>query len=119
MTESVTVYGIANCDTIRKALRWLETEGIDYRFHDYRKQGLDAALLQQLVDGLGWETMLNRRGTTWRNLPETVRNHIDKDIAGREMLANPALIKRPILTLNGTLYIGFNAQQYAEIFDLS
>ena len=113
--SEIVLYGIANCDTIKKARRWLEASGIDYRFHDYRKHGLEPALLQQLVNGLGWEVMLNRRGTTWRNLPQSVRDGIDETGAMREMQANPALIKRPILALNDRLHVGFNEQQYAEI----
>ena len=116
MTDTV-LYGISNCDTIKKARRWLEAHAIDYRFHDYRKQGLEPELLQQLVNGLGWEPMLNRRGTSWRSLPESVRDNIDQDSASRAMLDNPALIKRPILACANQLHLGFSESRYQEIFN--
>lgn len=113
---NTVLYGIANCDTIRKAKSWLQENRIDFVFHDYRKNGLNSELLQTLVNGLGWEAMLNRRGTTWRKLPEETRNNFDKSAAVAAMLENPALIKRPILANNGILHLGFKAQQYEQIF---
>ncbi len=115
----VVVYGIANCDTIKKARAWLNQRGIDYRFHDYRKAGLSAAQLEPMLDQLGWEAMLNRRGTTWRGLPEATRAGIDRDSAAALMLDNPAIIKRPILAHAETLHLGFSEQQYREIFEPS
>ena len=109
-----TLYGISNCDTIKKARAWLSQAGIDYRFHDYRKDGIDAALLRGFVDALGWETLLNRRGTTWRKLPEQLRENIDSDTATAAMLENPALIKRPVLEHAGRLHIGFDASTWTE-----
>ena len=114
---TTTLYGIANCDTIRKARRWLEEHGIDYEFHDYRKQGLDSKLLHTLEAELGWQAMLNRKGRSWRQLPETIRDSIDRDSALALMLDNPALIKRPILAGRGPLLAGFDSQRYAAIFD--
>jgi len=111
------LYGIANCDTIRKARRWLDEHGIDYEFHDYRKQGLDSALLATLENELGWQAMLNRKGRSWRQLPESVREAVDRDSALRLMLDNPALIKRPILAGRGPLESGFSSERYEEIFD--
>ncbi len=111
-----TIYGIANCDTIKKARAFLSQAGIDYRFHDYRKDGIDAALLQGFIDALGWETLLNRRGTTWRKLPQAIRDNIGADSAAEAMLANPALIKRPVLEHAGRLHIGFDAATWTEIF---
>lgn len=110
------LYGIANCDTIKKARRWLENQDIAYDFHDYRKQGLDRELLISLESELGWEAMLNRRGTTWRNLPATVKEQIDRESALQVMLDNPAIIKRPILASHSRLTIGFDEQKYQEIF---
>lgn len=114
--KQAKLYGIANCDTIKKARNWLDSHEIGFEFHDYRKQGLDNSLLESLESALGWESMVNRRGTTWRALPETTRNGIDRDSALRLMLENPAIIKRPILVSNGQCLIGFNEQQYREIF---
>ncbi|MDH3762819.1 MAG: ArsC family reductase [Gammaproteobacteria bacterium] len=118
MTSSpVKLYGIANCDRIRKARNWLDDRAIVFDFHDYRKQGVDMALLQSMAASLGWEVMLNRRGTTWRALPEAARNNIDRDSALQLMLENPAIIKRPILDSSNQFFIGFNERQYQEIFD--
>ena len=116
MTAVVTLYGIPNCDAIRKARGWLREHDIDFVFHDYRKQGVNQQLLQSMATELGWEAMLNRRGSTWRALPEDVRARIDEASALRLMLDNPAIIKRPILDAEGRLHIGFNTQQYQEIF---
>ncbi len=110
-----TLYGISNCDTIKKARAFLSRAGVDYRFHDYRKDGIDAAMLQGFVDALGWETLLNRRGTTWRKLPDEIRDNIDADSASAAMLDNPALIKRPVLEHAGRLFIGFDDATWTEI----
>ncbi len=116
MTAARTrIYGIANCDTVKKARRWLESRHIDYDFHDYRKDGLDADLLQLLESTLGWEEMLNRRGTTWRMLPDTLKDGIDRASALEIMLNNPAIIKRPILSHDGQLSLGFSESSYAEV----
>ena len=114
--STIILYGISNCDTIKKAKAWLKDHGIDFVFHDYRKHGLAFGRLEELVDSLGWEAILNRRGTTWRALPDETRNNINRDNAIEAMLENPALIKRPILALNGKLHVGFSDQQYQEIF---
>ena len=112
----ITLYGIRNCDTMKKARRWLDEHGIDYRFHDYRKDGLEREQLEAWVDELGWETLLNRRGTTWRKLPEQVRNSIDRDTAIDIMLEHPALIKRPLLDLGTQRHVGFNPDTYTALF---
>lgn len=109
-----TLYGIKNCDTVKKARHWLEQHGTIYRFHDYRQDGLGRDLLVRLEAGLGWDTMLNRRGTTWRALPEAEREPMDRDKAIDLMLAHPAIIKRPILDTGSALLIGFNADRYAS-----
>jgi arsenate reductase len=117
MSDLVTLYGIPNCDTIKKARKWLSEHSIDCSFHDYRKQGIDLEQLQVMASQLGWEAMLNRRGTTWRALSETVKSQIDEASALQLMLDNPAIIKRPILQQDGRLHIGFSNQQYQEVFD--
>jgi Spx/MgsR family transcriptional regulator len=115
--NSTTLYGISNCDTIKKARNWLRDNAIDYQFHDYRKQGVDEDLLRSMAAQLGWEVMLNRRGTTWRALAGEEKSKIDETSALRLMRDNPALIRRPILAHNGELHIAFSEQQYQEIFD--
>ena len=117
MVNEVTLYGIPNCDTIKKARAWLDDHGIAYSFYDYRKQGLDYKQLQSMVSALGWEAMLNRRGTTWRALSSEIRDHVDADSAMRVMLENPVIIKRPILAADDRLHLGFSDAQYREIFD--
>jgi arsenate reductase len=111
-----TLYGIRNCDTIRKARRWLDENGIDYRFHDVRTDGITRADLQHWMQSLDWEDLLNRRGTTWRKLPESVRNGINKTTATGLMLDNPAIIKRPVLAHRNRLYLGFSVDSYQSIF---
>jgi len=115
-SDATKIYGISNCDTIKKARKWLDSRQIAFVFHDYRKQGIDMALLQSMETALGWEAMLNRRGTTWRAQSEAIKNSIDRDSALKLMLENPAIIKRPILDNGNRLYIGFDEQQYQEIF---
>lgn len=111
-----TLYGISNCDTIRKACRWLDAHHVDYRFHDVRKDGLEREILRGWISELGWENLLNRRGTTWRTLPEAVRNGIDAEAAEKVMLEHPASIKRPLLTHDGSLLLGFRETQYSALF---
>ena len=117
MIDAVTLYGIPNCDTIKKARGWLREHDIDFVFHDYRKQGVSPQQLQSMATELGWEAMLNRRGSTWRTLPEDVKASIDQASALGLMLDNPAIIKRPILDADDRLHIGFSSQQYEEIFN--
>lgn len=116
MTDPVTLYGIANCDTIKKVRHWLQEQSVEFDFHDYRKQGLEREQLQTMEFALGWEAMLNRRGSTWRTLPVSVRENIDLKSAMQVMLDNPAIIKRPILARKGQLHLGFKPDQYQEIF---
>jgi len=116
MAHPVTLYGISSCDTIRKAKTWLKNQQIEFEYHDYRKQGLEQKLLESMISVLGWEAMLNRRGTTWRALPDTVKEQIDQASAMRVMLDNPAIIKRPLLATANQLHLGFSDRQYQEIF---
>ena len=112
----VTIYGIKNCDAMQKAMRWLEEHGVDYRFHDYRKDGLDSATLKAWEQELGWETLLNRRGQSWRKLPDATRVNIDRSSALRAMEETPTLIKRPLLDLGKRRLVGFDPDMYAELF---
>ncbi|RLR17421.1 ArsC family reductase [Sodalis-like symbiont of Bactericera trigonica] len=102
----VTLYGIKNCDTVKKARRWLDDRQVPYRFHDYRSDGLAADLLQRFISQLGWQPLLNTRGTTWRNLSESQR-------AAALMLSQPAMIKHPLLeAADGRLLLGFSPQAH-------
>ncbi|MGR2857960.1 ArsC family reductase [Erwinia sp. 1181_3] len=112
--NTLTMYGIKNCDTIKKARKYLESQGVDYQFHDYRADGLDAALLQRFIDTLGWQALLNTRGTTWRKLEESERNAVDNPATALKlMLAQPAIIKRPLLCApDGSMLLGFSETTY-------
>ncbi|WP_455819945.1 ArsC family reductase [Pseudomonas cerasi] len=112
--NTLIMYGIKNCDTIKKARKYLESQGVDYRFHDYRADGLDAALLQRFIDTLGWQALLNTRGTTWRKLEESERNAVDNPATALKlMLAQPAIIKRPLLCApDGSMLLGFSETTY-------
>ncbi|WP_246201666.1 ArsC family reductase [Budvicia diplopodorum] len=120
MKTPYNLYGIKNCDTIKKARRWLEEHQVDYRFHDYRADGLDEALLQQLIDRLGWEPLLNTRGTTWRKLSDEQKSATNNQAAAKAlMLEQPSIIKRPVLARNdsGTMLLGFSADGYQQFID--
>ncbi|WP_426817719.1 ArsC family reductase [Winslowiella sp. 2C04] len=114
--NTLKMYGIKNCDTIKKARRYLESHEVDYQFHDYRVDGLDAALLQTFIDKLGYDALLNTRGTTWRKLPEAQRDSIDNADAARQlMLEQPAIIKRPLLCdASGSMLLGFSEATYQQ-----
>lgn len=111
-----TLYGIPNCDTVKRARRWLDDHGIAYRFHDLRRDGLDDDRLAAWIDAVGWESLLNRRGTTWRRLPEAARAGIDRGNAARLMLEQPTLIRRPVLARGRRLQVGFDADSYQALF---
>ena len=112
----VILYGIKNCDTVRKARRWLADHQVDYRFHDLRSDGLDDDLLDAWIEDLGWENLLNRRGTTWRQLPVKAREPLDAARARKLMLAHPAIIKRPLLEIDAVRYLGFSDVHYDSLF---
>ncbi|MGY0614038.1 ArsC family reductase [Vibrio sp. FJH11] len=114
---TITMFGIPNCDTIKKAKKWLEAQNIAYEFHDYRKQGVDTSLVTEFCDALGWETVLNKRGTTYRQLTQEQKDSLNEENAVELLVENPAMIKRPILKVNDQLHIGFKADQYATIFN--
>lgn len=111
-----TLYGIPNCDTVKKARVWLDQHGVAFDFHDYKKAGIDRAHLQAWVDEHGWETILNRAGTTFRALPDADKASVDADKAINLMLAQPSMIKRPVLDLGGRTLVGFKPDIYAEAF---
>lgn len=111
-----TLYGIPNCDTVKKARVWLAGRGIDYAFHDYKKAGVDPGRLAGWVAEHGWDVILNRAGTTFRKLPEAERTGIDADRAVAIMLANPSAIRRPILDLGDRRLVGFRADEYTAAF---
>jgi Spx/MgsR family transcriptional regulator len=113
---TVTIYGIKNCDTMKKARGWLEEHGIAYAFHDYKAVGIDRAHLQAWTKEAGWETVLNRAGTTFRKLPEADRKDIDEGKAIALMLEQPSMIKRPVVEANGKLLIGFKPDDYDSVF---
>jgi Spx/MgsR family transcriptional regulator len=116
-TMAATLYGIKNCDTMKKAWTWLDSHGVTYDFHDYKKAGIDRARLEGWARQVGWETLLNRAGTTFRKLPDADRQGIDEAKAIGLMLAQPAMIKRPVLEARGRLYVGFKPETYAELAD--
>ena len=111
-----TMYGISNCDTVKKARVWLEQNGVDYVFHDYKKAGADAERLGVWIDEHGWETVLNRAGTTFRKLPDADKTDIDRERAVALMLAQPSMIKRPVLDLGDRRLVGFKPDAYAAVF---
>lgn len=111
------LFGIPNCDTVQKARKWLDQHRIPYQFHDFRKDGLSAKQLDHWCQLLGWETLINRRGTTWRKLPESERVAIDARSAQVLMLAQPTLIKRPVLQMGEIFEVGFDADRYQTLFN--
>ena len=107
-------YGIPNCDTVKKARTWLETQGIGYTFHDYKKEGANPAKLEKWVAEKGWEVVLNRRGTTFRQLPDADKAGLDAAKAVRLMTAHPSTIKRPVVEHAGGLLVGFDPEAWAQ-----
>lgn len=112
----ITLYGIRNCDTVKKARLWLSAHNVDYRLHDFQVDGLERAVLNRWCAMWGWETLLNKRGTTWRRLPENDIVHLDENKACALMLKNLSVIKRPVLDDQGKMLLGFDEAQYAEHF---
>lgn len=113
---SVTIYGIPNCDTMKKARTWLDAHGIAYTFHDYKKQGLDKGKLGGWTDALGWEVLLNKAGTTFRKLDDADKQDLTAAKAQKLMLAQPSLVKRPVLEAEGKILVGFKPDEYAALF---
>jgi arsenate reductase len=110
----ITIYGIKNCDTMKKARAWLDSHDVAYDFHDYKTAGIDSSKLEQWSGKLGWETLLNRAGTTFKKLPDADKEGLDERKAIALMLAQPSMIKRPVLDLSGKLVVGFKPEIYAK-----
>ena len=109
------VYGIPNCETVKKARNWLERNGVEYQFHDYKKSGIDAATLKRWCKQFGYEQLLNQRGTTWRGLDESERSNLNELKAIKLMQAHPSVIKRPLLDTGKELLLGFDEGRYQEV----
>ncbi len=112
----LVLYGISNCDTVKKARTWLEDRQLAYTFHDYKMAGIDAATLGGWADETGWEPLLNRAGTTFKKLPDTAKSDIDRAKAIALMQANPSMIKRPVVEGAGALLVGFRENDWAATF---
>jgi arsenate reductase len=111
-----TIYGIKNCDTMKKARAWLDGRGVAYTFHDYKTQGIARGVLEEWARAAGWETLLNRSGTTFRNLPDDDKVCLGEKKAIALMLAQPSMIKRPVLDVKGKLIVGFKPETYGATF---
>ena len=116
-SKTVTIYGIKNCDTMKKARAWLDEHGVAYTFHDYKAQGVDRTRLENWVRDVNWETLLNRAGTTFRKLPDADKADLNKQTAIALMLAQPSIIKRPVLDVGGHLLVGFKPELYTEALE--
>jgi len=112
--KAVTIYGIKNCDTMKKARAWLDGHGVAYQFHDYKAAGIDRGRLEGWVREVGWEVLLNRAGTTFRGLPEKDKEGLTEKKAVALMLAQPSMIKRPVLDVGGKLLVGFKPEAYEK-----
>lgn len=111
------IYGIPNCDTVKKARAWLNEHGIEVEFHDYKKQGVPLDVLKKAAKQLGWEALINRKGPTWRKQPDAVKDAITSEKAAFEFLAaTSSAIKRPLLEVDGAYHLGFSPDEYADIF---
>jgi len=113
---NIILYGIKNCDTVKKARRWLEAQQIEYAFHDFRVDGLTKNMLEDFLKHIDWEILLNKRGTTWRKLSENQKQGVSKQKAITLMHENPALIKRPVLNHQGKYLVGYNEDKYKKSF---
>lgn len=111
----IVLFGLKNCDTCRRARKWLDAQSLAYRFVDVRDMGVEGDLIDRWIDGLGYDSLVNRRGTTWRNLPPSVRENLDAERARELMMAHPALIKRPIWDVGGQLFLGFSPDTQKQI----
>jgi arsenate reductase len=115
MMKPLQLYGIPNCDTVKKARTWLESHGLPHEFHDYKKSGITRVKLDAWVKAAGWEVLLNRAGTTFRKLPDAAKADMDQRKAIELMLAQPSMIKRPVLERGAILLIGFSPEKYARL----
>lgn len=111
-----TLYGIKNCDTVKKARRWLDENNVQYRFHDFREQDIDRQVVLKWVEQLGWETVVNKRSTSWKQLDESEREGMNSESAIEAILDNPTLVKRPMLDKDGVFSVGFSAADFSSKF---
>ena len=111
-----TLYGISNCDTIKKARKWLEENNIAYTYHDFRRDGIEKNTIEQWCQQVDWQILLNRRGTTWRKLDPVIQQQVDRDNVAQLLTDHPAMIKRPVLVHHNTLTVGFTADDYQTLF---
>ena len=111
------IYGISNCDTVKKAKNWLDKHNIDYQFHDFRQRGLDKKIIDGWLKTVAWDKILNKRSTSWRNLDPSIQQTINKSNVVDLLIENPTLIKRPVMDVNDTITIGFNSDTYEGIFN--
>ena len=112
------LYGIKNCDTVKKARRWLEANAIDYQFHDLREQGLDRPMIDQWLKAIEIDQLLNKRSTTWKNLDASIRDNLQEGDIPDLLVTNPTLVKRPVLEQDSNVMVGFNDKTYTNFFDL-
>jgi Spx/MgsR family transcriptional regulator len=113
---AITIYGIKNCDTMKKARSWLDGKGLAHTFHDYKAEGIDRGHLERWTELAGWDTVLNRAGTTFKKLAEADKQDLDREKAISLMLAQPSMIKRPVLEADGRLLVGFKPDVYEQAF---
>lgn len=117
MSSKITIYGLATCDTTRAARKWLDAKGVKHGFHDVREDGLTKAQIEGWVKALGWERVLNKASTTWRELPDKEKDGVDQKKTIALLLAHPTLVKRPVLDRGGELTLGFKPANYQQLFD--
>ncbi|MDB4837779.1 ArsC family reductase [Marinomonas sp.] len=111
----IKIYGIKSCDTMKKAFHWLEENNIEFSFHDYKKAGLDATTANKWIQELGWENVINKRGTTWRKLDEETKSKMNNELAVETVIAQTSMIKRPLIIVNDNVHLGFKAGDYADL----
>lgn len=111
----VKIYGIKNCDTMKKAFKWLEANNVNYDFHDYKKSGVPANVIEGAIAEHGWEIVINKRGTTWRKLPEETKEKMNNDTALQVAVDHSSTIKRPLIVVNNSYILGFNAEKCEKI----
>lgn len=111
------IYGISNCDSVKKAKNWLNSRNLDYKFHDFRKQGLNEKIINGWLQTVPWDKILNKRSTSWRNLDASIQQTVNETTIVDLLVENPTLIKRPVIDVNDTITIGFNSDAYEGIFN--
>ncbi len=109
-----TIYGIKNCDTVKKSIKWLEKNNVEFTFHDFRKDGLSPELLNTFVETSSWDVLLNKRSTSFRNLPDDIKNNLTNEVMFNAVIEQPTLLKRPVLMSNAKTLVGFKENEYQE-----